>query len=160
MDTLQIMCALRNVKSFAGVFPSDLLPPIARAACTVIINADPHTENGSHWLAVRFLPKSFGAYYFDSYGMVPLVPAIREFLRRNCTVWHYNKRRLQGPTSNVCGKYCCLFALYIDRGYTPQQFVVLFDAEKVDQQIERAFASEFGPLHGNGSDGQSSSSLL
>jgi hypothetical protein len=63
--------------------------------------------------------------------MVPLVPAIPEFLRRNCTVWHYNKRRLQGPTSNVCGKYCCLFALY-----TPQHFVGLFDAEKADQQIK------------------------
>jgi hypothetical protein len=152
------------VRSFAGVFSSGLLPPlhsIARAACTVIINANPHTEKGSQWLAIRFLPKSSGTYYFDSYGIVPLVPAIREFLRRNCTVWHYNKRQLQGPTSNVCGKYCCLFALYMDRGYTPQQFVGLFDAEKkADRQKERALASEFGPLLPQRPGGQCSSSLL
>jgi hypothetical protein len=92
--------------------------------------------------------------------MVPLVPAIREFLRRNCTVWHYNKRKLQGLTSNVCGKYCCLFALYMDRGYTPQ-FVGLFDADEMaNQQVERAFASEFGPLRGRGRGGLCSSSLL
>ena len=45
-----------------------------------------------------------------------LVPAIHEFIRRNCAVWDYNSRHLQGLTSNVCGKYCCLFALYADRG--------------------------------------------
>ena len=107
------------------------------------------------------LAKSSGAYYFDSYGIVPLVPAIRQFLRRNCTVWHYKKRQLQGLTSNVCGKYSCLFDLYKDRSYNPQQFVGLFDAEKkVDRQIERAFTSEFGPLQRHGSGGQCRSSLL
>jgi len=46
-------------------------------------------------------------------------------------------------TSEVCGKYCCLFALYTDRGYTPQQFVALFgDAE--DRQVEEIFTAEFG----------------
>ena len=57
MDTLQIMCALRDARSFAGVFPSDLLPHSITHACTVIINADPHTEKGSHRLAVQFLTK-------------------------------------------------------------------------------------------------------
>jgi hypothetical protein len=54
---------------------------------TVIINTDPHTEKGSHWLAVHFFPKSSSAYYFDSYGILPLVPDIEAFIRRNCTVW-------------------------------------------------------------------------
>ena len=106
MDTLQIMCALRDLRSFAGVFTSDLLPHSIAHACTVIINADPLTEKGSHWLAVQFLPKSSSAYCFVSYGLPPtLVPAIHEFIRRNCAVWDYNRRQLQGLTSNVCGKY-------------------------------------------------------
>ena len=88
MDTLQILCALRDTRSFAGVFPSDLLPHSISHTYTVIINADPHTKQGSHWLAVRFMPKSSSAYYFDSYGIPPtLVPAIHEFISRNCTVW-------------------------------------------------------------------------
>ena len=87
MDTLQILCALRDARSFAGVFPSDLLPHSIAHACTVIINADPHTEKGPHWLAVKFMLKSSSAIYFNSYGMSPtLVPTIHVFIRRNCTV--------------------------------------------------------------------------
>ena len=120
MDTKQILCTLRYVRSFLGVFPSDLLPLSVSQFGTVIINADPHTEKVSHWLTVYFRPKSASAYYFDSYGFVPLVPDIQAFIRRNSTVSNYNKIQLQGLTSNVCGKYCCLFALYTDLGYTPQ----------------------------------------
>jgi len=122
MDTLQILCTLRNVNSFLDVYASDLLPRSITKTCT----ADPHTEGGSHWLAVHFRPKSLYAYYFDSYGIVPFVPDILAFVTRNCTIWDHNKRTLQSLTSDVCGKYCCLFALYMDRGYTPQQFVALF----------------------------------
>jgi hypothetical protein len=46
-------------------------------------------------------------------------------------------------TSDVCGKYCCLFAIYTDRGYTPQQFVSIFDACDADRQLDRLFAAEF-----------------
>ena len=94
MDTTQISCSLRKVKSFLGVFPSDLLPRSVPQSCTVIINADPHTEKGSHWLAIHFRPKSSSTYYFDSYGIVPLVPDIQAFIRRKCTVADYNKKQL------------------------------------------------------------------
>ena len=45
----------------------------------------------------------------------------------------------------LSGEYCCLFALYMDRGYTPQQFVCLFAAENADRNIHQLFCSEFGP---------------
>ena len=118
MDTLQILCTLRNVKSFLDVYASDLLPRSITKSCTVIVNAVPHTKGGSHWLAVHFRPKFSYAYYFDSYVIVPFVPDILAFVTRNFTFWHRNKRQLQSLTSDVCGKYCCLFALYMDRGYT------------------------------------------
>ena len=120
MDTLQILCTLRNVNSFLDVYASDLLPRSITKTCTAIVNADPLTEGGSHWLAVQFRPKSSYAYYFDSYGIVPFVPDIVAFVTRNFT-WDHNKKTLQSLTSDVCGKYCCLFTLYIDRGHTPQQ---------------------------------------
>ena len=141
MDTTQISCRLRKVKSFLGVFHSDLLPHPLRQSCTVIINADPHTKIGSHWVAIHFRPNSSSSYYFDSYGTVPLVTDIHTFIRRNCTVADYNKRQVQGMTSNVCGKYCCLFSLYMDLGYTPQQFVVLFDARDADRTALRVRVS-------------------
>jgi hypothetical protein len=154
MNTLQILHTLRDVRSFLGVFPADLLPTqsVIQPTC-IIINVDPHTEKGTHWLSVHFQPKSPSAYYFDSYGCPPFLPTIQTFLRRNCFIWDYNKTQLQGLTSAVCGRYCCLFALYMDRGFTPQQFIGLCTTDIADQQIDQLFASEFGPhggedLHG------------
>jgi hypothetical protein len=61
---------------------------------TVLIYADPHIANGSHWLAIRLEPKSSTAFYFFSYG---LPPNIHSFLKRTCPVWEYNKTT---PRSN------------------------------------------------------------
>jgi len=45
MDTVQIICSLKNVKSFLGVYPSDLLPQsIHQQTGTIILNTDPHTQ--------------------------------------------------------------------------------------------------------------------
>ena len=150
MDTVQITCTLKNVKSFLGVFPSDLLPHSITQPGTVIVNTDTHThtQTGSHWLAIRLEPRASTAFYFDSYGLSPHIHDIQSFLRRNCTVLNYNNTQLQGPLSTVCGKYCCLFALYMDRGYTGQQFVGLFTPGMADQQVENLFAQEFGSLRG------------
>ena len=112
MDTVQILSTLRDVSSFLDVFHSDLLPQsITQTTTAVIINADPHTERGSHWLGVHFRPKSWSAYYLDSYGIVPLIPSIQAFNKRKCTTWKINRRQMQGLTTDVRFKYCCLFTL-------------------------------------------------
>jgi len=167
MDTTQISCTLKEVRSFLGVYRSDMLPRSVMRLGTVIINADPHTEKGSHWLALHLRPKSSSAYYFDSYGIVPLVPAILAFIKRNCITWDHKRCQLQSLTSNNSGKYCCLFVLYMDRGFTPKQFVGLFDCraqQAADRCIDLAFASEFGWLSSqssrSGQGGQCSSSIL
>ena len=107
----------------------------------------PHTVRITG-LAIRLEPRSSTAFYFDSYCLSPHIHDIQSFLRRNCTVLNYNNAQLQGPMSTVCGKYCCLFALYMDRGYTGKQFVGLFTPGLADQQGEQLFASEFGSLRG------------
>jgi hypothetical protein len=111
---MQISCALKNVKSFLGAFPSDLLPHSITMPSTIIVNTDNHTQTGTHWLAIRLEPRSSTAFYFD-YGLAQDIPDIQSFLRRNCTVLYYNTTQVQDPLSTVCGKYCCLFALYMDR---------------------------------------------
>jgi len=83
MDTVQILRKLRKVNFFLDVYASDLLPRSITKTCTVIVNAGPHTEGFSHWLAVHFRPKASSAYYFDSNGIAPFVPDIEAFLRRN-----------------------------------------------------------------------------
>jgi len=150
MDTVQIICTLKNVKSFLGVCPSDLLPhSIHQQTGTVILNTDPHTQEGTHWLAIHFRPKSSTAFYFDSYGQPPPSDLnILSFLNRNCTVWNYNATSLQGSTSVMYGYYCCLFALYMDEGYKPQQFVRLFTPSIADRHVMRLFTRNLGSLCG------------
>ena len=61
--------------------------------------------------------------------------------------------QLQGLTSTICGKYC-LFAFYMDRGYTPNQFVGLYNVTIAEKQVNRFFASEFGTLSKHHRGGQ------
>jgi hypothetical protein len=85
---------------FLGVFPSDLLPQHSIAwSGTLIVNTDPHTESGSHWLAIHFQSRSYNYYYFHSYGLPPFIPSIQSFISRNCTVWDYNS--VQGTTART-----------------------------------------------------------
>ena len=79
MDTLQILCTLRDVRTFLGVFPSELLPHSLTQLSTIIVNFDPHTEESFHWPAINFQPKSFSGFYFDSYDLHPYIPSIRSF---------------------------------------------------------------------------------
>jgi len=156
MDTVQIICSLKNVKSFLGVYPSYLLPhSIHEQTGTVILNTDPHTQEGTNWLTIHFQPKFSTAFFFDSYGQPqPSDLNILTFVKRNCTVWNYNTTSLQGPTSVVYGHYCCLFALYMDEGYTPQQFVRLFTPSIADRQVVQLFTGKLGSLCGTPRGGQ------
>jgi len=56
MDTVQITCTLQDIPTFLGVYPSDLLLTTIHKTGTVIINADPHTREASHWLAIHLEP--------------------------------------------------------------------------------------------------------
>ena len=122
MDTAQILCTLKDVSSFLGVYPSDILPPSITRSASLIVNTDPYTASGTHWLAIHIQQRSYSGYFFDSYGLPSLIPSILTFLRRTCSVWEYNPTLLLGWTSTVCGQYCCIFALYMHRGYSPRQW--------------------------------------
>ena len=153
MDTVEIICTLKDITTFRGVYPSDLLPTSIQSG-TVIINADPHTREGSNWLAIHFNSPLSTAFYFDSYGRAPSDLNILSFLKRNCAVWNYNTPSLQGPTSVMCGHYCCLFARYMDRGITPLQFGQMFTAGVTDRQAVQIFTAQFGPVCGTPRGGQ------
>jgi hypothetical protein len=147
MDTGQIICCLRDVGSFLGIFPSDLLPkyPFARPG-TLVLNTDRHTESASHCLAIHLQPRSSIAYSLDSYGLPPLIPSIQTFINRICNVWDYNSVKLQGTNKAVCGKYCCLFALFMNKVYSPQQFIVHIGTVDTDKRVSEMCKAEFGPL--------------
>ncbi len=110
MNTLELYRAVNSdeeiKQKFIGVFPSDRLPK-HRTGC-MIVNEDPHTQNGSHWVSIFLLPNN-RAEYFDSYGSIPRVKRIKNYLKGFDTV--RNTEQLQSLFSTTCGQHC-LFYLY------------------------------------------------
>lgn len=108
MNTSQIKHKLRGYSGFVGVFPCDRLPQL-KPGQAMIVNTDPHNEPGEHWVAFY---KSHTGYleYFDSFGMPPLVPLIRNYINRSDHgKFSYSTVQLQHESSQTCGNYCIAF---------------------------------------------------
>ena len=143
MDTLQILCTLCDVKTFLGVFPSDLLQHFVTQPGTIIVNYDPHMEEGSQWLAINFQTKSFSGFYFVSYGLHPYFPPMRSLLKCTCYVWNLKKPIykvwLVRSVANTA-----VFCSLPGPGYSSKQFISLFDPTTADEEVAQMFTSEFG----------------
>ncbi len=112
MDTVQIYSILKKAigqQGCLGVFPSDKIPTKVKGPCSMVVNTDPSTNPGSHWVAI-FITRDSTAEYFDSYGQPPDVAEISSFLNKY-NVGHYNRKHIQGPFSSVCGHYCIYFVI-------------------------------------------------
>lgn len=130
MNELQVQnYMLKNAKiklHFKGVYSSDLLPWRLAKKGIYVVNTDPSTEPGSHWVVLSTfdLHKNI-VDYFDSYGKTP-IQEVLELLLRNGFFCRYNTKILQSSTSNVCGNYCIFFAYFMSYGYSMKEFVALF----------------------------------
>ena len=126
MNTFQINNVLtKNVKCFQGVYPLDLLQSTLVKPSIIVVNLDKLYIPGSHWVALCLSDCRY-AEYFDSYGLPPFKLEIMAYLQRHSISWTFNRHRIQGITSNVCGHYCCLYALYRARGLSKTSSVNMF----------------------------------
>ena len=122
MNTLQLEWILRRDRYAGRVFRKVCaldqvqVPSIFPSA--YVINSEPSSESGEHWVAVYF-PLPGKAIYFDSYGLHPSVLGLESYLDA-CVGdnWIYNKKLLQALLSDVCGAYCVYFILFSARGYS------------------------------------------
>lgn len=124
MNAKQIHSCLKKYPQFIGVFASNEIPNpllIQSPPIAMVINTDPNTKPGSHWICIFVTKNGFG-HYFDSYALPPSLPSVLQFLNRYCgSQWSHNTRRLQGNTSATCGHYvvdyllhqCCNLPTYI-----------------------------------------------
>ena len=81
-----------------------------------VINSDPSTEPGKHWIAVYF-HKQGGGEYFDSYGLPPAFVSLKSYMDTySLSDWIYNCKTLQALFSSVCRHYCVYFVLFRCRG--------------------------------------------
>ena len=147
MNTIQINKVLtKDVKYFQGVYPIDLLTSTLTKPLIIIISLDKPYMPGSHCVAVCLSDFRY-AEYFDSYGLPPYKLEIMAYLQRHSISCTFNRHILQGLTSNVCGHYCCIYALHRARGICVTSFVnILLPARYTcnDIRVVRVFLAQLG----------------
>ena len=117
-------------KHFAGVYAADTLPknPGRSTARGYIVNTDPHSKPGRHWIALW--TEGDICQVMDSYGL-PLaahqVPQLQTWLRTHWPLLESNTSSLQAINSATCGHYALRFLIDRSRGKTMRQFLELFD---------------------------------
>ena len=147
MNTIQIHKVLtKHLNNFQGVYPLDLSPSTLTKPAIIVMNLDKHYMSGSHWVAVCFSDSGYAEYY-DSFGLPPFNLQMKAYLQRLSIYWIFKRHRLQGFTSNVCGNYCCLYALHRTRGLSMTSFVNMFFPARYtcnDKMAVRMFRAQFG----------------
>lgn len=115
---------------FDGVYAADTLPfkPRYRKPCAYIVNTDPISKPGRHWVALYFGKSS--VEYYDSSGAAPLP----EFLRFMGT-WNYirNAYPIQSFISSACGQHCIFYIWKKTQGLGMYDIIKQFDKEDLIQ---------------------------
>ena len=132
MNSKDIAAALRHDKRsssvFSGVYPSDMLPMNEISyPSAYVVNLDESHESGSHWISI-FFDKIGNSEVFDSYGNLPLPPAINHFLKRHTKGETLrNSLQVQSFYSTVCGAYAIFYIMHRVRGFPMETIVNMFD---------------------------------
>jgi hypothetical protein len=112
-------------KHFLGVFANDELPhTIHSFPALLVVNTDPISKPGTHWIAYYFDHQQ-RLDYFDSQGLPPNGRLAR-FAKRNSWDMAYCNKPLQGFHSAACGYYCIAFLALRARGYTLKNIISLY----------------------------------
>lgn len=135
MNSLEIEKIIRKdivlSKTFLGIFASDQLNfKITKRPCSMIVNTDPSSLPGTHWIAIYF-DNHGDVKYFDSYGRKPFLKQFDVFLKLNARKKDTNPLRLQSDDSYVCGMYCIYFLYLCVRHRSMKQILNKFTSKNV-----------------------------
>lgn len=126
LTTRELDQALKGTPLFIGVFACDRLPASVTVPATLIVNTDPATEPGEHWIAI-YLQRDDRADYFCPFGLPPLIGDIQAFLAKySGSGLRYNQCTMQDASTTLCGDFCICFVRCIARGLSLSQFVARF----------------------------------
>lgn len=126
LNTLEIDRFMRNDPFirhlYGGVRAIDQLDFSPNIPSIYIINQDPSTEPGSHWIAlfINNIPE-----HFDSLGYQP-IKYLENYLIVNGPNFIVNTKRVQNYTSNSCGMFCLFYAYFRCRGYSFNEIMHMF----------------------------------
>lgn len=120
MNTEQIIKSLSLYPDFAGVFARDQLPHFTKRPAGLIVNTDPASKSGSHWLAY-FIDAEGRSEFFDPLGDPVPDNEILKFIKRNSKGWMnttYSNIPFQSVASDKCGEFCIFYLKNRFKGYS------------------------------------------
>lgn len=92
---------------YKGIFPADEIPPLrilGKIFC-IIVNTDPKTMPGSHWIGILRFRKHTKIFDSAAFPLQSFHPKIRKILRA-LKATQMRNFALQTPVSLACGEYC------------------------------------------------------
>lgn len=127
MKTEELEEYMRNdayISSFQwGVVAQDEIPHEIHEPAVFIVNTDPSTKPGTHWLTLFF---NFNcAEQFDSSGQKPILNIQHELVTHS-QCYMYNNVRVQSYFSDTCGQFSLFFAYFRCRGYSFREIMNMF----------------------------------
>ena len=136
MDTHQLRKVLEQdkltKKILKGVFASDQLNFTQKKyPFLLIVNSDPASLPGTHWLALYLSSKQEGEFY-DSYGndISSYSKTIDKFMKRHTHRVICNDIQIQSYDSNVCGQHCLFYLIHRVRQVGMESIVKFFSSDK------------------------------
>src|SRR5271156_1094798 len=100
-----------KIPNFRGVYMRDQLPKRIQTNECGIVNLEPESMNGSHW--VSYYKKGKLKYYFDSYGLDP-TNQVKSYLKSPiyCSTFE-----IQKFNTTICGQLCTYILYYLEKDY-------------------------------------------
>jgi hypothetical protein len=115
MDSYQLRYALiTKLPIFTAVCAADQLRKVkAGKHFAIIVNNQPSTKEGMHWVCFYKAKDSKEIEFFDSFGLgIHYYPkSLFNFCRKNGKIIHQTKYQYQSNLSDVCGNFCVWFLL-------------------------------------------------
>lgn len=149
MNELELRKLLRNLKCFIGVFARDELPrKVKKRPAALIVNTDPRTKPGQHWIAI-YLSNQVTLEYFDPYGIPPKYKEFKRFIKSNSSIWFYNEIKFQPtiPISVACGLFCILFIRLRCNGISFNDYIKLFAKNKaLNDTLVKVYTKQIASL--------------
>ena len=91
------------------MFASDELPVINVRPSVIVVNTDPASRPGRHWICMYLDEDALGEF-FDSFGLWPQ-RVFERFMDKHCVTWTFNKKQMQSLVSRFCGHYCIWYCM-------------------------------------------------
>lgn len=142
MNTREILNVLRSDAAvnptLLGVFPIDLVPPVIYKPASLVINLDPSSEPGSHWVCL-YIDKKGRCDYFDSYGREPN-SLLKKYIFQNSVQSKHNTNCVQRILTSTCGQMCVYFLIWRCRG-VPMKLIMNSLEEHTSDEFVTGFVN-------------------